>query len=111
MISRNGICITLQSLSHFSPGRYATMHFVRKGGDQMGDNPYSEVLAEECITPIENFCAPDDAKFEITRGKGGRIVIKVFTKEMPGYPVLHWVFPNPDTEYEKIYQEFCYGLY
>ena len=110
MPALNGIGISLSDRSHFGPGACAVMQFTRTDGDRLGDIPYQEVEALDCRTALEDFSAPPNASYEICRLGDGRIDVQVFAKEMPGSPVLHWVFPKSTHTSEELYVELCAGL-
>ncbi len=75
------------------------------------DNEIVQVMAEECVTPLADFCYPPDAKVTIGYRMDGRIDVKVFAKEMPGSPVLHWIFPDPKNHgLDPAYQDFLWWL-
>lgn len=114
MFCRNGIEITLQDSSYFAPGCYPTMHLFRKGRPWTpwveGDTPYPEISAVRCVTPLENFCIPKEARVEMAKTKKGEISVRVFAKEMAAHPILEWVFPSPEKSFEEMYKEFARGL-
>lgn len=90
-----GVLARLEDISYFSQGICASLHFSSDDWSSFSCS-YPEVLAVECCTPIEHFCYPSQADYEIERMPDGRIAIRIFAKEMPRSPVLKWIFPNPD---------------
>ncbi len=87
---------------------------LRLTNQNSGESMYPdtiEIEVEECITPLEDFCFPPDATVTIGYRPDGRIDFKVFAKEMPRSPVLHWVFPDPKRDdLDPAYRDFLWWL-
>ena len=82
-------------------------------GDDPGayDDDIVQIKSEQCITPLADFCYPPDAKVTIGYRMDGRVDIMVFAKEMPGSPVLHWIFPDPKNDgLPSAYRDFLWWL-
>lgn len=116
VIMRHSISATL--LDHYEGRQSGTDPILRlehrkeyNGENIAYDSEVVNVRAEEYITPFEEFCCPPDAKVTIGYRKDGRIDVMVFAKEMPGSPVLYWIFPDPKNHgLDPAYQDFLWWL-
>jgi len=107
-MERNGIRACLEDNSYFGPGLRAVMHFDETCWHEYNGYSYPEVAAIACSTPVEDYCVPPDADYEIVRQDGGLVMIRIFAKQMPGSPVLEWIFPDPRIEIEALYKDFVF---
>ncbi|OGI31951.1 MAG: hypothetical protein A3G09_03265 [Candidatus Moranbacteria bacterium RIFCSPLOWO2_12_FULL_48_12] len=109
-MERNGVRACLVDESYFAPGYYASMHFSEKQWQDY-DVCYPEVGASQTHAPVENFCMPPQAEYELERLSSGEIAIRIFAREMPKTPVMEWIFPSPDdVRHEGIYGGFMRGV-
>ncbi len=113
-IERRGIRVMLDESARNGQckGSFLRLEYLDRFCQQEKSDGWSlEVKAEECITPFEDFCYPPDATVTIGFREDGRIDIKVFAKEMPGSPVLHWIFPDPKRDdLDPAYRDFLWWL-
>lgn len=112
IVSRRGVVVTLQDRSDNgqSPGPYLRLKYQKRGRGEVNGWAIEE-KAVKCITPFEDFCYPPDATVTIGYRLDGCIDFKVFAKEMPRSPVLHWIFPDPKRDdLDPAYRDFLWWL-
>ncbi len=103
-MARNGIMAYLTTQSYFSNGVNPVMHFDGRF------EYYPEESAARCVTRDSDFACPPNAEYEIDKIGNGEIVVKIFVKEMPGSPVLEWIFPSAKNATDETYKEFIADL-
>lgn len=116
IVERHGIFAELDEKSsngHLDGCPILRFRYLNQHHQEQESNGWAiEVNAEVCVTPLEDFSCPTDATITIGyRSDDGRIDVKVWAKEMPGSPVLHWIFPDPkNDELPLAYRDFLWWL-
>lgn len=110
-MERNGIRASICDQSYFGAGSHPVMHFHSWDWQGYPDCVYPEIPAFRCNTPLEEYCVPPDAEYEIIGMLTGEIIVRIFAKQMKDTPVLEWAFPHPDTIADPIYKDFARGLW
>ena len=115
IVERNGVVVSLDERSENGSAAAPILrlkHMNQPCQEEGSDGGWAiEVEAEECITPFNDFCCPPNAKVTIGYRMDGRIDIMVFAEEMPGNPVLHWIFSDPkEKDLPDAYRKFLWWL-